>query len=437
MTRKEQSLDRPNTGDMPTAIAGVPRPWTTLFLLTAVFVLANIDRNILAILLPSIQAEFALADWQLGLLGGFAFSLMYGVGGIFVSFAADRSNRSRIIALSLAVWSAMTMLCGAATSFAQLLLARAGVGLGESGCSPPAHSLIADLFSDDRRALALAIYAAGASVGLTLSYLLGAWLVQEYGWRFAFAAVGLPGILLAPLVALAAKDVFRAPAKVAVFSADLGSTFARNVAFIWNDRVLRHVFIGASLAAGVSASTILFVPTYLMRTHQMSALEVGFALGLLSGIVGSGGMIMGGWVADRIGRTDPARRLWVAAAAKVIALPALFLFLTVGDVMTALTLYAFPALVGGIWLGPTYAAVQSQSPPDARAMSAALLLLTYNIIGFGCMPLLIGAASDVMQDASGRDGLSSAMLLLVPFSLWSAVHFLLGSLHMRRSDTRR
>jgi len=426
-------LDRPNSSELPTAITGVPRPWTTLFLLTAVFVLANIDRNILAILLPSIQGEFALADWQLGLLGGFTFSLMYGIGGIFVSFAADRSNRSRIIAISLAVWSMMTMLCGAATSFVQLLLVRAGVGLGEAGCSPPAHSLIADLFPDDRRALALGVYAAGASAGLTLSYLLGAWLVQEYGWRLAFVAVGLPGVLLAPLVAMAAKDVFRARTRVAVFSSALRGAFTRNVALIWKDRVLRHVFIGASLAAGVSASTILFVPTYLMRTHQMSALDVGLALGLLSGIIGSSGMIIGGWVADRLGRTDPARRLWVAAAAKVVALPALFLFLTVDDTTTALWLYAFPALVGGIWLGPTYAAVQSQSPPDSRAMGAALLLLTYNIIGFGCMPLLIGAASDIVQRASGQDGLSSAMLLLVPFSLWSALHFLLGSRHMRRN----
>lgn len=425
-------MDRPNPSDTSALPTGVPRPWTTLFILTAVFVLANIDRNILAILLPSIQGEFSLADWQLGLLGGFAFSLMYGIGGIFVSFAADRSNRSRIIAISLAVWSVMTMMCGAATSFLQLLLARAGVGLGEAGCSPPAHSLIADLFPDDRRALALGIYAAGASVGLTLSYLLGAWLVQEYGWRLAFVAVGLPGVVLAPLVSLAAKDRFRGRAKVGIFSSALGGALGRNVALIWNDRVLRHVFVGASLAAGVSASTILFVPTYLMRVHQMSALDVGLALGLLSGVIGSSGVIIGGWVADRIGRTDPARRLWVAAAAKVVALPALFLFLTVDDTRLALWLYAFPALVGGIWLGPTYAAVQSQSPPGARAMGAALLLLTYNIVGFGCMPLLIGAASDLLQQPGGPDGLSSAMLLLVPFSLWSALHFLLASRAMRR-----
>lgn len=427
-----------NHSDATQTVSPAPpglRPWTTLFILTAVFVLANIDRNILAILLPSIQGEFSLADWQLGLLGGFAFSLMYGISGIFVSFAADRSNRSRIIAISLAVWSVMTMLCGAATSFVQLLFARAGVGLGEAGCSPPAHSLIADLFPADRRALALGIYAAGASAGLTLSYLIGAWLVQEAGWRIAFVAVGLPGVLLAPLVGFVAKDMFRARTKVAIFSSALGTAFGRNVALIWNDRVLRHVFLGASLAAGVSASTILFVPTYLIRTHGMSAMEVGLALGLLSGIVGSSGMIIGGWIADRIGRTDPARRLWVAVAAKVIALPALFLFLTVDDTTTALWLYAFPALVGGIWLGPTYAAVQTQSPPDSRAMGAALLLLTYNIIGFGCMPLLIGAASDLVQQASGKDGLAPAMLLLVPFSIWSALHFLLASRHMRRPET--
>lgn len=404
------------------------RPWLSLGLLTAVFILANIDRNILAILLNDIREEFTLADWQLGLLSGFAFSLLYGIGGLFVSFLADRGDRARIIAVSLAVWSLMTALCGMAGSFLQLMLARAGVGLGESGCSPPAHSLISDLFPPNRRAMALGVYAAGASIGLTASYLLGGWISEVWGWRAAFIAIGLPGLLLALLVPVAIRDRFESrrtaePLQWGVF----GATFAAVARMVWATTTLRHVFAGASLAAGVSAATIMFVPAFLIRVHHLSPGEVGLALGLLTGLVGSSGIVLGGWLTDRLAAKDARWSLWVPAIGKILALPGLALFFLIPDTRLALIAYAFPCFVSGVWLGPTYAVVQGLAPPERRAMTAALLLLVYNLLGFGLGPLTIGLISDGLRVVTGGESLALALLCLTPFSLWAAAHYFLAA----------
>ncbi|MFN3856829.1 MAG: spinster family MFS transporter [Caulobacter sp.] len=408
------------------------RPWLALGLLTLVFILANIDRNILAILLEGIRKEFALADWQLGLLSGFAFSLLYGVGGLFVSYLADRGNRARIITISLAVWSVMTALCGMAGSFATLVLARAGVGLGESGCSPPAHSLISDLFPPERRALALGVYAAGASIGLTSSYLLGGWLAEAYGWRVAFIAIGLIGLPVALIMHFLVKDHFRRGPAEPLAPRFFARAFSTVAGHVWSTGALRHVFIAASLAAGVSAATIMFVPAFLIRTHGLTPTETGLALGLLTGLIGSSGIVLGGWLADRLTRRDGRWALWIPALGKLLALPGLALFFLVPHTGWALAAYALPSFVSGVWLGPTYAVVQGLVPAQGRAMAAALLLLTYNLLGFGLGPLLIGGISDLARHLTGGDGLALALLCLTPFSVWSAIHYLLAA---RRLET--
>lgn len=404
------------------------RPWTSLAILTGVFILANIDRNILAILLDDIRKEFVLADWQLGLLSGFAFSLLYGFGGLFVSFLADRGDRAKIITLSLAVWSVMTSLCGMAGSFVQLVLARAGVGLGESGCSPPAHSLIADLFPAQKRALALGVYAAGASVGLTTSYLLGGWMAEAYGWRTAFISIGLIGLPLALLMHFTVKDHFRTGQALVKPDFNLfGKAFGGIASHVWGTPTLRHLFLGASLAAGVSAATIMFVPAFLIRVHGLSPSQTGLALGLLSGLIGSSGIVVGGWLTDKLSKRDPRWSLWVPALGKLIALPGLALFFLLPQTGWALAAYALPSFVGGMWLGPTYAVVQNQVPQVGRAMAAALLLLTYNLLGFGLGPLIVGALSDLAKHLTGADGLSLALLCLAPFSMWAAIHYFIAA----------
>ena len=171
-----------------------------LVILAIVYMFNFIDRQILGILLPAIRDEFGVSDTWLGFLSGTAFAMFYIVLGIPVARYADRHNRRNLIALAVAVWSGMTALSGMAANFAQLALARIGVGVGEAGCSPPAHSMIADLYPPEKRSTAMGVYTIGISAGIMMAYLAGGWVAQNIGWREALLVVGIPGLVLALVV---------------------------------------------------------------------------------------------------------------------------------------------------------------------------------------------------------------------------------------------
>ena len=172
----------------------------TLFLLVLVFTSSHIDRQIVAILQEPIKQAFAISDTQLGLLTGVMFALFYATLGMPMAMWADRHNRRNLIAFSIALWSLMTALCGAAVQFWQLLLARIGVGVGEAGSNPPSHSIISDLYPASQRATAMAIFAIGVNLGIMLGYLIGGWVNEWVGWRWAFVVAGAPGLLIALIV---------------------------------------------------------------------------------------------------------------------------------------------------------------------------------------------------------------------------------------------
>ena len=180
-----------------------------LGVLFIVYVFNFIDRQVLSVFIGPIKEEFGASDTQMGLLAGFAFALLYTFAGIPIARLADRGNRRNIIVIGLVVWSAMTVACGFARSFAQLALARVLVGIGEAAGSPPSHSMIADYFSMDRRATALAIYTSGAFVGSALAYLGGGYLREYFDWRTAFIVVGVPGLLIALLLAFTVREPLR------------------------------------------------------------------------------------------------------------------------------------------------------------------------------------------------------------------------------------
>ena len=177
-----------------------------LGLLCVVYVVNFVDRQVLSILLQSIKEDLGLSDLQLGLLSGTAFGLFYATLGIPIARLADRFSRKGVIAVCLALWSAMTALCGTASGFATLLLYRVGVGVGEAGGSPPAHSMISDYFPPERRASALGVFSLGVPLGILVGFLAGGWLDEALGWRLAFVVVGLPGVVLAVVVALTLRE---------------------------------------------------------------------------------------------------------------------------------------------------------------------------------------------------------------------------------------
>ena len=179
----------------------------TLGVLFVVYAVNFVDRNILAVLLQPIKEELGVSDTAMGFLTGFAFAVFYTFAGIPIARIADRGSRRTVMAVGIAFWSVMTAASGLARSFTQLAIARIGVGIGEASATPAAHSLISDYFPPERRTRAIAIYNMGASAGVLFGLLLGGWLQQAFGWRVAFAVVGLPGLAIALLVRLTVAEV--------------------------------------------------------------------------------------------------------------------------------------------------------------------------------------------------------------------------------------
>ena len=246
----------------------------TLGLLTVTYFFSYMDRQILAILLEDIKADLLLTDTQLGLLSGFAFALFYATLGIPVAALADRMNRVNIISISLALWSAMTAACGLAQNFIHLLLARIGVGIGEAGSSPPSHSIIADLYPANKRALALSVYSLGVTLGAAAGQMFGGNLTYFFDWRVAFIAIGLPGVILAIIVKMFATEPMRKAEPGAVVSEEMPSmmdgfrTIFLNRAAIW-------LIVGVTLTSMIGYALTGWTPAYLIRSFGLNTLQVG------------------------------------------------------------------------------------------------------------------------------------------------------------------
>lgn len=418
------------TSTAPAAFGRTYRSYA-LALLTLVYVFNFIDRQIVVILQESIRIDLGLMDWQLGLLSGFAFAIFYCTLGIPIARAADRGNRSTIIALSVAVWSIMTAVCGLVQAFWQLLLARIGVGVGEAGCSPPAHSIISDLYPPNQRSTALSIYNMGIYVGVFFGYLAGGWLDQVLGWRIAFLAVGLPGVLVAVLVKLTLREPPRGLSEQLAEVADavpMGEVFAA----LWNRRSFRHLSLAAGLHAFVGYGVGNWMPPFLARSHGMESGEISSWLGPIAAVCGAGGAFLGGWLTDRYGVRDVRWYVWIPAGAIVLSLPPqLFVYLH-GDPVQALLVYTVPVVLGAMYLGPMLAMVHGMVQPRMRALASSILFFVLNLIGLGLGPLVTGIISDTLAASIGlAEGLRWALVIVTLVNVWCVVHYALGASTLR------
>jgi predicted MFS family arabinose efflux permease len=396
-----------------------------LGLLVTVYVFNFIDRQILTILAGPIAAELKFSDTELGFLTGPAFALFYTFAGIPIARWADVGSRRSIIALALFVWSGMTALSGLAQSLTHIALARLGVGIGEAGGSPPAHSLISDLFPPERRASALSTYALGVPIGGALGSLLGGWLGELYGWRIAFLAVGLPGVALAALV----RFTLREPPRSHAASRQSLLTALR---FMLRRRAFVHMASAAALMAFAGYGTGAFTPIFLGRVHQLSLAEIGTWLGAIGLVAGGLGTFLGGALADRFGAADARGYLRVPALAALLSLPFTVLFYLWPDGHQALAFNAGASLLGIMYLGPTFAVTQSLVRPDARALAAAILLFVINAVGLGLGPLFVGALSDALAPCLGVDAIRWASLITAAgATAWAAAHFAIAARTLR------
>ena len=404
----------------------------TIQVLLVVYVLNFLDRQIVAILAQPIADDLGLSDTQIGLMTGLAFALFYTALGIPIARLADRqtTNRVWVIGGCLAVWSAMTALCGAAQNFVQIFLARIGVGIGEAGGTPPAHSLIAEIVPPEKRASALSLYQLGPPIGGLIGMMLGGVLADAIGWRLTFVVVGLPGVLLALVVVALLRDPRTAralAAKTEVPAVSFGDSFGHIIA----SRANRRVLAACAFAALVNFAMLIWGPIYLQRSFGLSAGQTGIWFGLVNG-VGSGlGVWLGGQVGDRLIRRGKQHLLTVPALAIALAAPLLVLGLLAPQWQWAMVLF-FPALLL-LWLnvGPCYSAVQGLVPPTSRATASASILLMQNLFGLGLGAPAIGWLSDHFKPEWGADSVRYVLVavagtvpLIAGALLWSARKYL-------------
>ena len=392
-----------------------------LWLLLIVYIFNFLDRQIVNILAEPIRKDLGLSDTQLGLMTGLAFALLYTILGLPIARYADRAStdRGKLIALALAAWSAMTALCGLAQNFVQLLLARVGVGIGEAGCTPAAHSLIADRVAPEKRASALAFYALGIPIGTLLGMLIGGYLADELGWRKAFLAVGMPGVILAIFVAFLLKDKDRPVRTDANGVASEGPSMWASVRSVLQSRAMVLLLIAGSSASFLSYGKTTWTTIFFQRSHGLTPGEVGFWFGLWGGLAGIVGTWLGGWLADRYGHTNRRHLMTAPAIGMMVAVPMAISAYFASDWRIGLLLLMIPTLLNSLYYGPTYSSVQGLVPLRSRAMASAILLFCQNLIGLGLGPLFFGMMSDFLQPRFGEDSVryvlyGAALLGLVP-----------------------
>ncbi|HEX4301640.1 MAG TPA: MFS transporter [Rhizomicrobium sp.] len=405
--------------------AGAPRTQNrhyVLFMVTLVFVVNYLDRQVLAILLPLIKAEFHVSDSALGLLTGPAFVVLYATLGVPLALMADRVNRRNLIAGSLALFSLMTVLCNYTVSFWQLLAARVGVGIGEAGTGPSINAIIADLYPPKERASALAIYSAGLNVGLLFAFFGGGWVAQHYGWRMAFLLAGLPGLVLVFLFLFTVEEPKRGYSEgLADGGAAPGLIATAKV--LWGQRSFRFLSLGTSMSAFGGYAAIAFVPSFLARSHGMTPAQIGLLLSITTGIFGFIGTVLSGIVADRVGKGDIGRSMLVPVVATFIGLPFAPVFYLSPNLMFVMIALAIPAFLGASYLGPAYSATQGLVPLRMRATAAAILLFVLNMIGLGLGPLGVGILSDLLTPWLHQDALRWALLSTTITSLIGAFFY--------------
>ena len=430
-------VERVGAGVTPGGPAAAVRRYV-LAVLVVVYTFNFIDRQILAILLPAIKAEFGVNDTILGFLAGSAFALFYATLGVPIALLADRWNRRNLIAVALAIWSSMTALSGIATNIVQLTLARIGVGVGEAGCSPPAHSIISDLYGPQERSTAMGIFTLGISGGIMIAYLAGGWVAENIGWREAFLIVGLPGLALALLVRFTIKEPVRGQSDGKRDSAARPG-IVQVFRFLLGRKSFLHLAIGSGLAAFNGYAVISFFPTFLYRSHGMSLSEIGVWLGLILGIAGGLGFAGGGYVADRLGRRGQRFALWGVVGATMFAWLFHFPVFLVDNAYLVLGLFVFPAIFANFYLATTFAQIQGLVGLRMRAVASALLLFILNSVGLGLGPLFAGVLSDLLEGTFAADSMRYSLLVVaVVIGPWSAFHYLAAGRHIEddlaRSD---
>ncbi len=410
------------------ADSAAARTRTMLWVLLVVYIFNFLDRQIVNILAEPIKGDLGLSDTELGLLAGPAFAVFYALLGIPIARYADKegTNRVRLISLALAIWSAMTAVCGLAQNFVQLLFARIGVGVGEAGCTPAAHSLITDSVPAEKRSSAIAFYGMGVPIGSLLGLIIGGIVNDLYGWRVALMLVGLPGLLLALFILFVLREPRHLRPAEAVAAAPAQLSTGAALKEIFASRAFVFILIAASVTAFLGYGKALWTISFFIRSHGLSTTEAGLSMAVVLGLAGVLGTWLGGKMADVFGKRDKKHILTFPAYGMAVGAPILFLGYYMENWIVAVALLIVPTVLNTAYYGPAYGCVQGLVRPQARAVAASIMLFGQNLIGLGFGPFLFGVLSDALAPAYGQESVryvlyGAAWLGLIPaFYFWRA-----------------
>jgi len=416
-----------------------PRPITTagharyaLVVLLVVAVFNHIDRTILSILQVPLKRDLGLSDTQLGALTGLAFAIVYCLFAVPMSRVADRTNRKRLMAVALGLWSLMTALSGQATSFLVLVLLRMGLALGESCCSPTTLSLLSDYFPLKKRALPIAFWSMSVPIGTMFGISAGGWLTETLGWRNTFLCVGLAGLAIAPVV-LTLKEPRRGQFDGGRTHVGGPPPLSEAIRYLWRSRAFRFLLMGGTLQSYVLVSIQMWSAPFYARVHEMPLTQVGLAVALLFGLGGGLGALLGGLLAQRGAARDTRAFGWVPALGGLAMIPfALGQFLA-PDLTVSLAAGFVAVVLLNVYLAPFNASTQSLVPPSMRAFTSATLLVFTNLVGLGLGPLATGAMSDTFAaGGAGPRALAYALCATLPVALAASLAFARATAYLRR-----
>ena len=395
-----------------------------LVVLLVLFAFNQVDRITLGLTLQNIKIDLHLTDTQLGLLSGIAFAVFYVLIGIPIARWADRGNRVTIVTLTTVLWCVGVSLCGFATTFAQLLLIRVGVAVGEPGCVPCAHSLIADYFPREERPRAVSLFMLGSPLGVVIGNLAAGWLNQLYGWRMTFLLIGVPGLALAVLIRLSVKEPRLAVSGNAGNAKDVSavpSSTWQSCKALWRITSFRHMLISFGVSCFFAFGIVQWQSAFFIRQYALKTGELGTLFAAL-GIISFPSILLGGELASRYAAKNEQLQLRAIALSTCASSITYALIFLSANRYLAFGMLGLSMFLGGLSGGPFFATLQTVVPPRMRGMSIAMIYLFANLIGMGLGPLAAGALSEAFRPLVGSESLRYALLALCPGYLWAGWH---------------
>ena len=407
---------------MNTQVRGFRRHYT-LFVLFLISAVSLIDRQVMGVVIEPIKAEFHVSDTRIGLLTGLAFALVYCVFAIPLGRYADRAHRRNLIGWCCAFWSVMAMLCGFASNFWQLALARVGVAVGESGSGAASMSIIADLYPPHQRAKAISVFMLGAPIGALLGMSLGAYIAYYHGWREAFIWMAIPGIVAAVLLRLTATEPLRGLWENAQQARPAlpHESVMQVMRVAWQSKTFVRIAVAGALLAFSSYAFSIWSTAFLVRSHGLSLKDAGIIMGLAAGPGAVIGSLSSGWLSSHLARCDSRWQLGVPIVGALLACPMAVAFAlypagspwSLGALQVPqAAIFMFAMSVFGMWwMAPSYTAIAQLVAPERRATMIALYNFGIMALGAGFGPLAVGALSDHLTLQLGGDALRWALVI--------------------------